>query len=293
MTLQPSNSTKPTESSDSRWYSTWQTNDEKHNYAWANEIIYFVLQKDGNFLFSSIANDLGYKWSGEGHTHSRSYMAGTWSSEKEDAKAAGAFILHNMDTQGEVRAGFLLGPDTNDRKNYGAWILVKADANDREELISKAKRHFSLNMCPGLGELIELSNGQFLRGFLHPEIVNAALPLLAQSKSREAVHVVFTELQNYIQKASGLSVTGAPLMKQAFAPEKGPLSREIKSNQEKTNQEYMRELFLGSLLIRNEYIKEFPSTTIKDALPLLMFASVLYKIVDQQRPASTISKSPL
>ena len=272
------------QSVDDEWHSTWQTNDKQHAYAWTRETMHFFYKNDGTVEFLSEANDLRYKWIGSGVKHRDSYMAGTWYSDHKNAKSAGAFILHETDSQGEIRTGFLLGSDKQGRENYGAWVLVKKGVKDPEQAIDAAKERLALNMCPGLGDLIVLSKGQFMGKFLHPEIGKSALALFENATPLQAVNTVLTDLQNYIQKASGLNLSGAALMKQAFAVGSGPLSDgQVLDKTHKSNQEYLLELFLGSLFFRNKYIKEFPQLTTEDAIPLLMFCSLLYKMVDQQR----------
>ena len=90
------------------WYSTWQTNDERDGFRRANEQILFVTDPDGKFIFAAAENDMGYQWECDGSVHQGSYLSGTWSSTVNPA-SKGAFVLHNDDSQGKVRALLVKG----------------------------------------------------------------------------------------------------------------------------------------------------------------------------------------
>jgi hypothetical protein len=158
------------------------------------------------------------------------------------------------------------------------------------KLIEQAKRRLALDMCPGLGDLIELSDGQFLAKFLHPEIQKSALSDLRQRRRRSAVRNAFQELITHVQTVSGLpsSLSPGDLMTAAFEPKKGKLSNGKISNQQASNFEFgkqlnMQQLFQGSLYIRNLYVHDIPAPKFSEAVQLLMLASYLFGVVDEQR----------
>jgi hypothetical protein len=295
MTLNAPSAVSGVKVADDGWHSTWQTNDKKHDYAWATETIYLVTQPDGRIMFGSHDNDLEYRWTGEGREYSKSYIAGAWKSEKGNSE--GAFILHNTDSQGEIKTGFLLGPDTELRKNYGAWILVKKSAGNHEQLVAEAKKRLALDMCPGLGDLVELSNGQFMRRFLHPEIATTALQLLIADKHLEAVRAVSGSLRDHLRKIIGSASDGGPLIKEAFRVQTGKLSNgrfvhppgSLKRDREEATQGHMLELFLGSLYIRNLHEHSSPLITTENVLRILMIFSYLLYIIDEQHAKQSTS----
>lgn len=275
------------------WYSTWQTNDKRDGFRWANEQIHFVTDPDGKFKFKATENDLGYKWEGDGSVHQGFYLSGTWSSKINPA-TKGAFVLHNDDSQGRVRVGFLLGTDKDKRANYGAWVLVKASEAARERALADAKRALAHRMCPGIGDLIAQSDGQFLHGFVHAKVAQSVLPQLAEGLPLEAVRTACTGLADHVRAASGItSADNAKLIKQAFHPTNGPLSKgelapgvSLDPFDEGTNKEYLKELFLGSLFIRNIYSHNTVKTDSINAIRIILLINCLFHLVDERTAAS-------
>ena len=273
------------------WYSTWQTNDPIHNYRWATEIIEIERTKD-HFTFESKCNDLKYSWHGLGEIHKNYYVSGTWQS-RENNPSAGSFMLHIANTQDRIRTGFLLGPTEGDRKNFGAWVLVRKDGAvpDRATALDKleaAKSELAASMCPGLGELVKHSGGQFIEEYLHPAIATAH-QLLKSGDPQGAVTAAFSSLEPYVRtkaKNTNPKLNLLDLMITAFKPGKdGPLSNgkdTEKDINESSEQHRMQDLFKGSLYIRNIYQHKPPTTSVSDAVILLMVATYFYRLVDSQ-----------
>jgi hypothetical protein len=284
------------------WYSTWQTNDERDGFRWANEQILFVTDPHGKFTFQAAQNDLKYKWGGAGSVHQGSYLSGTWSLT-ESTTSKGAFVLHNDDSQGKVRVGFLLGTDKVKRVNYGAWVLVKASEAERQSALAEAKRALAHRMCPGIGDLIALSDGQFLHGFVHAKIAQSVLPQLASKDPLAAVRTACSKLADHVRDASGLKTDdNARLIKEAFRVIKGgtsskgdgPLSKgelipgvSLSTAQEQFNKEYLKELFLGSLFIRNIYGHNTVKTNNVNAIRIILLINYLFHLVDERQIASS------
>jgi len=209
---------------------------------------------------------------------------------KKDSPSAGSFMLHSADSQGRMRTGFLLGPTKGDRKNFGAWVLVRKDSTvpdltAAQDQLEAAKRHLAISMCPGLGDLVNYSDGQFLEGLLHPAL-QPAVALLKNAKTEAAVGSAFVQLEDYVSEASGVS--GLPLlnlMEKVFKPGDGKLSNGTfrpGNRLESSTQSRMQDLFTGSLYIRNLYGHRPPKTSFAEAVTLLMFATYLYRLVDRQ-----------
>jgi uncharacterized protein (TIGR02391 family) len=276
------------------WYSTWQTNDKRDGFRWANEQILFVTDPDGKFTFAAAENDMEYQWEGDGSVDQGSYLSGTWSSTINPA-SKGAFVLHNDDSQGKVRVGFLLGTNKDKRANYGAWVLVKASEPERDSALAEAKRALAHRMCPGIGDLIALSDGQFLHGFVHAKIAQSVLPQLAEGQPLAAVRTACAGLADHVRAASGITAAdNAQLIKQAFQGTNGPLSKgelapgvSLSSSQEQTNKEYLKELFLGSLLIRNIYGHNTVTTDSINATRIILLINYLLHLVDERAAASS------
>lgn len=300
------------------WYSTWQTNDPIHNNGWATEIIGIERNKD-HFTFENKYNDLKYSWGGKGEIHQNYYMSGIWKS-KQDNPSAGSFMLHIADSQGRMRTGFLLGPNTGDRKNFGAWVLVKKDKDVPDEAtavgqLEIAKKLLAASMCPGLGELVKYSGGQFIEEFLHSAIASAH-QLLKSGYPQGAVKEAFGKLEQYVKEkatvidqnwSSFTNLNMVDLMANAFEPGRpaeggkpakkpGPLSNSSDPPQgqfESSSRSRMQDLFKGSLYIRNSYAhSDPPPTTVSDAVVLLMMANYFFGLVDSQVKKRATSQHP-
>ncbi len=218
-------------------------------------------------------------------------------------------MLHIADSQGRIRTGFLLGPDKGDRKNFGAWVLVKKDndVSDRAAALGQleaAKKLLAASMCPGLGDLVKHSGRQFIEEFLHPEI-GAAHQLLKSGSPQRAVREAFSKLEQYVKEKANFAnqnLNMVDLMANAFEPgkpvepgkpgkpekpakEPGPLSNgsDPPGGQfDSSERSRMQDLFKGSLYIRNIYEHKPPPTTVSDAVMLLMMATYFYRLVDSQ-----------
>lgn len=272
------------------WFSSWQTNDPVDGNRWATEIIVIKREKSGSkFSFHNKDNDLKYAWHGSGENHRHYYMSGTWVSA-EDRPSAGSFMLHSTDSQGTMKTGFLLGPTKGDRKNFGAWVLVRKDSTVPNLAAARghleaAKRHLAISMCPGLGEMVKYSDGQFIEQFLHPAL-QPAFALLKSADAKGAVGEAFSRLEHYVSSASGVSgVSLLDLMLMVFKPGSGELSNGTSPQGnwfESSSQARMRDLFTGSLYVRNLYEHNPPKTSFAEAVGLLMLATYLYGLVDAQ-----------
>ena len=277
---------------ETEWYSTWQTNDPKHQYQWASELIRARREGDA-FEFENTGNNFHYHWRGSGNIHRTQYVTGHWWSAKEGSTSAGTFMLHIADPQGRMRTGFLLGPDQGDRKNFGAWVMVRKDqpeadwpaaANDLEA----AKRLLASSLCPGLGDLIGYADGRFIESLLHGK-VRPGLQLLNSGDVVGAVSQAFGQLVTYVRDRAGLDpkLDMLNVMKKAFELYHGKLSNgPIRPGQNKfaedSEQHRMCDLFKGSLYVRNLYAHNPPSTSVTEAVNLLLIASYLYTLVDRQ-----------
>ena len=277
---------------ETEWFSTWQTNDPVHDNKWATEIIKISRKQDSNyFTFESSRNSLEYEWEGIGEVHRNYYISGTWES-KNGNPSAGSFMLHAADSQSRMRTGFLLGPTEGDRKNFGAWVLVRKndavpDLTAAHKHLEAAKQVLATSMCPGLGDLVKYSGGKFIEEFLHPEI-KTALQLVNRGDPKVGVQTAFVGLEQYVSNASGITITNLPLlhlMENAFAPGAGPLCDgpfPPGDKRESSKQSRMRDLFTGSVYLRNIYGHTPPTTSVSDAVVLLMVATYFYRLVDAQ-----------
>jgi hypothetical protein len=277
------------ENTTSEWFSTWQTNDPVHLNNWATETIKFRQIKGDLFEFDNFDNNLEYQWHGIGEIHHDHYISGTWQSAKANA-SAGSFMLHVANSQDRVRTGFLLGRTQDDRKNFGAWVLVRknkdvATLDIAHQHLEKAKSSLASDMCPGLSDLVTYSNGKFIGSFLHNKL-SPAFSNLRDGDLIEAVRGAFGGLEAYVREKSGVAVENMlDMMTSAFRPFSGKLSNGNlkRTRAESSEQERMQDLFTGSLYVRNLYAhKDPPKLKVDGAVKLLILASYFYELVDSQ-----------
>jgi len=148
-----------------------------------------------------------------------------------------------------------------------------------------AKKNLAITMCPGSGELVKYSEGQFIEGFLHPAL-RPAFALFRIGDTKAAVSTAFFQREHYVSIASGISqLPLLHLMQTVFKPGDGVLSNGPNpqgDHLESSTQLRMRDLFTGSPYVRNLYGHSPPKTSFDEAVTLLMLARYLYRLVDSQ-----------
>jgi len=148
-----------------------------------------------------------------------------------------------------------------------------------------AKKNLAISMCPGSGELVKYSEGQFIEGFLHPAL-RPAFALFRIGDTKAAVSTAFFQREHYVSIASGISqLPLLHLMQTVFKPGDGVLSNGPNpqgDHLESSTQSRMRDLFTGSPYVRNLYGHSPPKTSFDEAVTLLMLARYLYRLVDSQ-----------
>ena len=125
----------------------------------------------------------------------------------------------------------------------------------------------------------------FNRELLHPAIADRVWAAIARGDYADAVFIGFRAVEESVRKAGGYADTeiGVDLMRKAFDPTKGPLS---KLSDPKPEREALSHLFAGAIgSYKNPHShRTVTITDASEAQEMVMLASHLLRIVDARKP---------
>jgi uncharacterized protein (TIGR02391 family) len=169
-----------------------------------------------------------------------------------------------------LRVQGLIVPDSGANGQNG-WMLLSRRA---ERMLSEAE-------FDGFRQA-----AAFPKQLLHPSIAEKVWVSLARGENAEAVFHAFRAVEEAVRHAAGYDLTdvGVPLMRKAFDPQNGRLT---KSTDPEAEREALAHLFAGAI---GSYKNPHSHRTVTVADPLeaqeiVLLASHLLRIVDSRRPA--------
>ena len=126
----------------------------------------------------------------------------------------------------------------------------------------------------------------FPKDLLHPHIAERAWVEIMRGEFDTAVFTSFKAVEVAVREAGGFAGgdIGVALMRKAFNPDNGPLTRLSDQAAEK---EALRDLFVGAIgSYKNPHSHRNVELTISETQEMVMLASHLLRIVDSRKPSA-------
>jgi uncharacterized protein (TIGR02391 family) len=163
----------------------------------------------------------------------------------------------------------LVGPSPGQNGRNGWWSITRAGmaASESDDAFERVRVSRS-----------------FSKALLHPSIADKAWPAIMRRDLDEAVRVSFIAVEVAVREAGKFTAgdIGVDLMRKAFNPDKGPLTR---TSDEPAEREGLMHLFSGAILsYKNPHSHRFVKLSEpREAWEQVMLATHLLGIVDSRR----------